>query len=319
MSKIVVLDAHVVNPGDLSWDGLSALGEADIFERTSSAEVESRLAGHDLVLTNKTEITRENLDRAPGVRYIGVVSTCFDVVDVEAAKEKSIIVTNVPTYGTASVAQHCIALLMEVCHRVGHHSEAVHQGRWSRCEDYSFWDYPLIELDEKNFGVIGLGHIGMSIAVIAKAMGMKVITENAHPTLRDLDWVEYLPLEEVLARSHVISLSCPLLDSTMGMINKKTIAAMRDGVIIVNISRGKLIVEEDLAEALRSGKVFGAGLDVVSEEPIRPDNPLLGAPNCFITPHHASTPKESRERMLGVAVENLKSFLAGKPVNVVNA
>ncbi|MDR2456812.1 MAG: D-2-hydroxyacid dehydrogenase [Deltaproteobacteria bacterium] len=318
MNKIVVLDGHVLNPGDLSWDGLTALGEAEIFERTPSAEVSARLKGRDLVLTNKTKLTRELLTEAPGIRYIGVMATGYDIVDIQAAKELGVVVTNVPTYGTAAVSQHAIALLLEVCHRVGHHSHAVYQGRWAQARDWCFWDYPMIELDGKTMGVIGLGRIGLAVAVTARAMGMSVVADEAHPNQAAPGWVEYLPLAEVLSRSHVINLSCPLRDSTAGIINKKTIERMRDKVIIVNTSRGKLIVEEDLAEALRSGKVLGAGLDVVSLEPIRPENPLLSAPNCFITPHVAGSPKESRERLLGVAVDNLKSFLAGKPVNVVN-
>lgn len=319
MSRIVVLDAKVLNPGDLSWDGLLALGEADIFDRTPSADIADRLRSHDLVLTNKTKITAEHLEQVPGIRYIGVMATGYDPVDVQAAKAKGIPVTNVPTYGTAAVSQHAIALLLEVCHRAGHHSQAVHEGRWAQARDYCFWDYPMIELDNKTFGAIGLGRIGLATATIAKAMGMRIVADESHPNPNAPNWVEYLPFKEVLAQSHVISLSCPLNDSSLGIINKAAIASMRDGVIIVNISRGKLIIEEDLAEALKSGKVYGAGLDVVSLEPIRDDNPLLGAPNCLITPHVAGSPKESRERLLGVAVDNLRSFLAGKPVNVVNS
>jgi glycerate dehydrogenase len=318
MARIVVLDGHILNPGDLSWDGLLALGEADIFDRTPSAEVPARLSGHDLVLTNKTRITAELLDQAPGIRYIGLLSTGYDAVDVEAAKARGITVTNVPTYGTAAVSQHAIALLLEICHRTGHHSQAVQQGRWAQARDYCFWDYPMIELDGKTMGVIGLGRIGLAVASIARAMGMLIVADRAHPNPEAPDWVELLPLNELLARSHVINLSCPLRPSNRGLINKETIAAMRDSVIIINTSRGGLVNDADLAEALKSGKVSGAGLDVVSQEPMRPDNPLAGAPNCFITPHIAGTPRESRERLLATAVDNLRSFLAGSPVNVVN-
>ena len=318
VGKIVVLDGHVINPGDLSWEGLRALGEADIYERTPSAETLSRLSGHDLVLTNKTRLTAELLGALPEIRYIGVLSTGYDIVDVQAAKARGVVVTNVPTYGTAAVSQHAIALLLEVCHRAGHHSHAVHQGRWAQARDYCFWDYPMIELDGKAFGAIGLGRIGLATARVAQAMGMRILADEEHPNPAAPDLVEYLPLEKILAQAHVISLSCPLSERTEGLVSKEAISLMRDGVIIVNISRGKLINEADLAEALRSGKVMGAGLDVVSLEPIRPDNPLLGAPNCIITPHVAGSPKESRERLLNTAVENLRSFLAGSPVNVVN-
>jgi glycerate dehydrogenase len=318
MSRIVVLDAHVLNPGDLSWDGLLALGEADIHERTPSAQVVGRLLGHDLVLTNKTRITAEILDQAPGIRYIGVLATGYDVVDVAAAKARGVTVTNVPVYGTRAVAQHAMALLLEICHRVGHHSHAVHRGRWAQARDWCFWDYPMIELDGRTLGAIGLGRIGLAAAGMARAMGMAVLADRDHRNPGAPDWVEHVPLDELLARSDVINLCCPMRESTAGLVNARTIAAMRDGVIIINTSRGGLIVEADLAAALASGKVLGAGLDVVSLEPVRPDNPLLGAPNCFITPHVAGTPRESRGRLLGTAVDNLRRFLAGDPVNVVN-
>jgi glycerate dehydrogenase len=316
MSRIVVLDAHVINPGDLSWDGLLALGEADIFDWTPSDQLAERLRGHDLVLTNKARITAGVLGQAPEVRYVGVMATGFDTIDLEAAKARGVTVTNVPAYGTRAVAQHSMALLLEICHKVGQLSHAVRQGRWTR--DYRFWDFPMIELAGKALGAVGLGRIGLAAAGMARAMGMEVLADRAHPNPAAPDWVEHVPFGELLARSDVINLCCPLRPSTAGLINRRAIAAMRDGVIIVNTSRGGLIDEADLAEALASGKVLAAGLDVVSYEPIRPDNPLLGAPNCFITPHVAGTPRESRGRLLGTAVDNLRRFLAGDPVNVVN-
>ena len=318
MCRIVVLDAHVVNPGDLSWECLKALGESDIFDRTPADQVAERLLGHDLALTNKTPITAEDLGKAPEIRYVGVISTGYDVVDVDFAKSRGVTVTNVPTYGTSAVAQHSIALMLEICKRVGHHSHAVRQGRWSRSLDYSFWDYPMIELDGKTLGAVGVGHIGMAAAVVAHAMGMRVVAHDLHAASAP-EWMEFVELDELWARADVINMGCPLTPETAGMINRGSIAAMKDGVVIVNTMRGGLIEESDLAAALASGKVRGAGLDVVSVEPIRPDNPLLGAPNCLITPHMASTAIESRGRLLDTAVDNARRYLAGTPVNVVNS
>ena len=319
--KIVVLDGYTLNPGDLSWEGLKALGECKIYDRTSltdDAEIISRISDAEIVITNKTPITKKILD-ACNVKYIGVLATGYNVVDIQAAKEKNIPVTNIPTYGTQSVAQFAMALLLEICHHVAHHNAAVHEGRWENQPDFCFWDYPLIELAGKTMGIIGYGRIGQTTGKLAQAFGMKVIAFDAMrevgTKLGDCSFVE---LDELFKTSDVIALHCPLFPSTQGIICAENIAKMKDGVIILNNSRGGLIVEKDLREALDSGKVFAAGLDVVSTEPIKGDNPLLGAKNCFITPHISWAPKESRSRLMNIAVENLKAYLAGKPANVVN-
>lgn len=320
--KIVILDGYTENPGDLSWEGMEKLGDLTVYDRTplnDEGEIQKRIGDAQAVIVNKTPVSRKTLDACPGIRYIGVLATGYNVVDVEAAKEKGIPVCNIPTYGTAAVGQFAIAMLLEICHHVAHHSDAVHKGRWSSCPDWCFWDYPLIELAGKTMGIIGFGRIGQTTGRLAEAFGMKVLAydSNKRPELES-ESCRYAKLDEVLAQSDVIALHCPLFPSTEGMINRETIAKMKDGVIILNNSRGPLIVEQDLADALNSGKVYAAGLDVVSTEPIREDNPLLGAKNCIITPHISWAPKESRGRLMDIAVENLRAFLDGKPVNVVN-
>ena len=320
--KIVVLDGYTLNPGDLNWDGFNALGECKIFDRTSltdETEIISRIGDAEIVITNKTPLTKNIFDACPNIRYVGVLATGYNVVDVKVAREKNIPVTNIPTYGTASVAQFAFALLLEICHRVAHHSQAVHDGRWESQPDFCFWDYPLIELAGKTMGVIGYGRIGQTTGKLAQAFGMKVIAfDSMREVGTKLGDCTFVPLDELFASSDVIALHCPLFPSTEGIICKENIAKMKDGVIILNNSRGGLIVEQDLRDALDSGKVYAAGLDVVSTEPIRSDNPLLGAKNCFITPHISWAPKESRARLMNIAVENLKAFIAGKAVNVVN-
>lgn len=311
--KIVILDGYTENPGDLSWDGFKVMGELAVYDRTPPDEVLSRIGDAQIVYTNKTPLTKELIDRMPNVRYIGCLSTGYNVVDGAAAKARGIPVTNIPTYGTTAVAQYVFALLLEICHHVGHHSGAVHAGRWSGAQDFCFWDYPLIELAGKTMGLIGYGRIGQATARIARAFGMDVIASDTQAQAREI-----VPLEELLARSDVISLHCPLFPETEGMINRDTIARMKDGVILINTARGPLIVEEDLREALLSGKVYAAASDVVSTEPIRPDNPLLGLDNMIITPHIAWASKESRQRLMAIAVENLRAYLAGQPQNVVN-
>lgn len=319
MGKIVVLDGYTENPGDLSWSGLEALGELKVYDRTPVDQIAARIGDAEYIYTNKTPITRETLDACPNIKFIGVLATGYDVVDVQAAKEKGITVTNIPTYGTTAVAQFVFALLLEICHHAGAHSEAVKAGEWSRCPDFCFWNYPLIELAGKTFGIIGFGRIGQATAKIAVAFGMKVIAFDEYPDKSlETEDIKLVSLDEVLSRSDVISLHCPLLPSTRGIINKDTIARMKDGVIIINTARGPLIAEEDLKEALDSGKVYAAAVDVVSKEPIRPDNVLLACKNCIITPHIAWAPKESRQRLMDIAVDNLKQFLQGNPVNVVN-
>ena len=319
--KIVVLDAFTENPGDLSWAPLEALGEVTIYDRTAYAEsplIAERIGDAEIVVTNKTPISRETLDKCPGVRMIAVLATGYNVVDYDYAGEKGIPVVNVPTYGTASVAQFAIALLLEICQHVAHHSEAVHAGRWENAEDWCFWDYPLIELAGKTMGIIGFGRIGQNTGRIAKALGMTVLASGSRETEAGRAIAEYVSRDELFARSDVVVLHCPLFPDTAGIINRDTIAKMKDGVILINNSRGGLIVEQDVADALNSGKIMAAGLDVVSTEPIRADNPLLRAKNCLITPHISWAPKEARQRILDITVDNIRAFLAGEPINVVN-
>ena len=319
--KIVVLDGYTENPGDLSWDELGALGELTVYDRTSLTdenEAIERIGDAEIVFTNKTPITKKVIDACPDMKFISVLATGYNVVDYAYAKEKGIPVTNVPTYGTASVGQFAIALLLEICHHIGHHSESVHAGNWEKSVDFCYWDYPLIELDGKTMGIIGFGRIGKTTGKIAKAMGMKILAFDSHPSDEGREIAEYVDLDTLLANSDVIALHCPLFPETEGIINKDTIAKMKDGVILLNNSRGPLVVEQDLADALNSGKVAAAGVDVVSTEPIKGDNPLLTAKNCIITPHISWAPKESRQRIMDCAVENVKAYLAGAPVNVVN-
>jgi len=317
--KIVILDGYTENPGDLSWEGFEQLGELTVYDRTSLTDAEeaiARIGEAEVVLTNKTPLTRDILSACPSVRYIGLLATGYNVVDIVAAKEKEITVCNIPTYGTSAVAQMVFALLLEICHHVGEHSQAVLNGDWTNCADFCFWNYPLIELMDKCIGIIGFGRIGQNTAQIAQAFGMKVLAYDEHVIEEAKGLGEYVSLDELLSQSDVISLHCPLFPSTTGIINKDNIAKMKDGAIIINTSRGPLIVEQDLADALNAGKVYAAAVDVVSTEPIKADNPLLKAKNCIITPHIAWAPKESRKRLMDIAVDNLKAFLDGKPVNI---
>ena len=319
MMKIVVLDGFTLNPGDLNWDGLSALGDVTVYDRTPKEEIVSRIGNANAILTNKTPISEETLAACPSVKYIGVLATGYNVVDIVAAKERGIPVCNIPTYGTAAVGQFAIAMLLEICHHVAHHSDAVHAGRWSSNVDWCFWDYPLIELEGKTMGIIGFGRIGQRTGEIAKALGMRVIAFDAFQNDAGRAIGNYVDLDTLYKESDVISLHCPLFPETKGIINANSIAKMKDGVIILNNSRGPLIVEQDLANALNSGKVYAAGLDVVSEEPISQTNPLLTAKNCLITPHISWAPKESRDRLLNAAVKNLAHWVGGKATNVVNS
>ena len=318
MMKIVVLDGFTLNPGDLSWSGLEALGSVRVYDRTPKEEIVSRIGDADAILTNKTPISAETLAACPKVKYIGVLATGYNVVDTAAAKEHGIPVCNIPTYGTAAVGQFAIAMLLEICHHVAHHSDAVHEGRWSSNVDWCFWDYPLIELEGKTMGIIGFGRIGQRTGEIAKALGMRVLAFDAYQSDAGRAIASYVDLDTLLQESDVISLHCPLFPETKGIVNAASIAKMKDGVILLNNSRGPLIVEQDLADALNSGKVFAAGLDVVSEEPIRENNPLLTAKNCIITPHISWAPKESRQRLMDAAVSNLAAWSSGKAQNVVN-
>ena len=319
--RIVILDGYTENPGDLSWDRLAELGELTVYDRSSltdEQEAIDRIGDAGVVITNKTPITARVLDACPSIRYIAVLATGYNVVDYEYAKQKGIAVSNVPAYGTASVAQFAIAMLLEICHHVAHHSESVHQGGWEHNQDWCYWDYPLIELDHKVMGIIGFGRIGQQTGRIAKAMGMKILAYDRQETESGRAIAEYTDLDTLLAASDVIALHCPLFPETKGIINAETIRRMKDGVIILNNSRGPLVVEQDLADALNAGKVYAAGVDVVSTEPIRGDNPLLKAKNCFITPHISWAPKESRQRIMDCTVDNVRSYLAGQPINVIN-
>ena len=317
--KIVVLDGYTLNPGDLSWEGLEKLGNLTVYDRTPEYQIRERIKGAKVVFTNKTVIKKDVLENNPELKYIGILATGYNTVDIEGARELGITVTNIPAYSTKSVAQFAMALLLEMCHHVGHHSDEVRSGRWSKHIDFCFWDYPLIELDGKTLGIIGYGSTGQAFSQIAQAMGMNVLA-HTRTSNKDLetDQMKYASLDDLLAQSDVISLHCPLFEETKGIINKDNIQKMKDGVMIINTGRGPLIVEEDLANALNSGKVAGAGLDVLAQEPPKADNPLLTAKNCIITPHIAWAPQEARSRLMDMAVDNLKKFMAGESQNVVN-
>ena len=319
--KIVVLDGYTENPGDLSWDGLAALGELVVYDRLpvhDDALIAGKIGDAEIVYTNKTPISRKVIDACPQLKMIGVLATGYNVVDTQAARERNIPVCNIPTYGTDAVGQFAIALLLEICHHIGHHSEAVHEGRWEANADWCFWDYPLIELAGKTLGIVGFGRIGQVTGRVAKALGMRVLANDKFENETGRQLAEYVSQDVLLAESDVVVLHCPLFPDTDKMINRETIAKMKDGVILINNSRGQLVNEQDLADALNSGKVYAAGLDVVSTEPIKGDNPLLKAKNCIITPHISWAPKESRQRLMDIAVQNCEAFLAGAPVNVVN-
>jgi len=319
--KIVVLDGYTLNPGDLTWEGLKELGDITVYDRTvkETAEIIKAIGSAEIIFTNKTPLPKEVLEQVPSVKYIGVLATGYNIVDTKGAKELGIIVTNIPTYSTAAVAQLTFALILELCHHVGHHNDAVKKGRWSASVDFCFWDTPLIELAGKTLGIIGFGRIGQATAKIAEAFGMDVLFNNTGQYAGlETERCKYATLDELLAKSDFVSLHCPLLDSTMGMINADNISKMKPGAMIINTSRGPLVVEKDLADALNTGKITAAAVDVVSIEPIEIDNPLLTAKNCLITPHIAWAPKESRVRLMGTTVDNLKAFLNGTPQNVVN-
>lgn len=319
--KIVVLDGYTENPGDLSWEELGKLGELTVYDRTSLTDEEeaiARIGDAEVVFTNKTPITKKVIDACPGMKFISLLATGYNVVDYAYAAEKGIPVTNVPTYGTASVSQFSIALLLEVCHHIGHHDASVHAGNWANCVDWCYWDYPLIELEGKTIGIVGFGRIGQAEGRVAKALGMEMLAYDVYPNDSGREIAQYVDLDTLLARSDVITLHCNLTPENTGFINKDSIAKMKDGVILINNARGQLIDEQDVADALNSGKMGAAGLDVVYTEPIRADNPLLKAKNCIITPHISWAPKESRQRIMDCAVANVKAYLEGKPINVVN-
>lgn len=319
--KIVVLDGYTENPGDLNWDGLKALGDVTVYDRTSYVDapvIAERIGDAEIVVMNKTPVSKATIDACPNLKMIAVLATGYNVVDYNYCREKGIPVCNVPTYGTASVSQFSIALLLEICHHIGHHSESVHAGEWARNADWCYWDYPLIELEGKTIGIIGFGRIGQAEGRIAKAMGMNVLAYDVYPNDSGRAIGEYVDLDTLLAQADVVSLHCNLTPENTGIINKENIAKMKDGAILINNARGQLIVEQDVADALNSGKLAAAGLDVVYTEPIREDNPLLKAKNCIITPHISWAPIESRQRIMDITVDNVKAFQNGTPKNVVN-
>lgn len=319
--KIVILDGYAENPGDLSWSPLEAYGELTVYDRTpvkDTALIIERIGDAEIVISNKTPITKEIIDACPSIKVIAVIATGYNVIDYKYAGEKNIPVLNVPGYGTDIVAQFTVGLLLEICSHFQKHSDSVHNGDWENCPDFCYWNYPMIELAGKTAGVIGFGRIGQATGKILKAMGMKILASGSRPTESGLAIAEYVDLDTLYAKSDVILLHCPLFPENTGMINTDSIAKMKDGVIIINTGRGPLIVEQDLAAALNSGKVYAAAMDVVSTEPIKGDNPLLGAKNCLLTPHIAWAAKESRQRILDITVENIRCFLEGHPQNAVN-
>ena len=311
--KIVILDGYGLNPGDLSWEAFEALGEVTLYDYTAPEQAAERMRGAEAVITNKTVLTKELIAGCETLRYIGVLATGYNVVDLQAAAERGIPVTNVPAYSTDAVAQHVFALLLELTNRVGHHNAAVQEGRWQRNRDFCFWDYPLMELKGKTMGIIGLGQIGRATAALARAFGMEVIAASGHATE---DFV--VTMDELLRRSDVISLHCPLRADNAGLIGRKTIAKMKDGVILINTARGPLVDEAALREALLSGKVGGAAVDVLATEPPREGSLLTGLSNCIITPHIAWASKEARGRLMAIAAGNLQAFQRGERKNVVN-
>lgn len=319
--KIVVLDGYALNPGDLSWQGFEEYGEVTVYDRTSftdKQEIISRIGEAEAILTNKTPIDEEVLAAVPNLKYIGVVATGYNVVDIEAAGKRGIPVTNIPAYGTDAVAQFAFALLLEIANQVGVHNESVHQGDWQRSDDFTYQKTPLMELQGKTMGLIGYGEIAQATAKIAHAFNMEVIYWNHRSKEPQAEWAQQVSIDELYQRSDVISLHVPQTADTQEMINRESIAKMKDGVILLNTARGGLLDEAAVATALNEGKIFAAGLDVVSSEPMAEDNPLLAAKNCFITPHIAWRPLETRERLMGIAVDNFAAFLEGKSKNVVN-
>jgi glycerate dehydrogenase len=317
--KIVVLDGYTLNPGDLSWDQFMKLGDVIIYERTPGDKIIERSKDAEILITNKTPLREETLNSLPLVKYIGVLATGYNVVDTAAAKKRGIVVTNIPSYGTSSVAQMTFALILELCHHVQRHSDTVMSGKWSESADFCYWDYPMIELSGKTLGIIGFGNIGGKVGDIATAFGMNIIGSSNPRTdqseRKNFRWAE---INELLEQSDIVSIHCPLVPETKGLINAESLKKMKKSAFLINTSRGPIIEEKDLAEALNKGIIAGAGIDVMAVEPPSGDNPLFKAKNCIITPHIAWATKEARTRLMQIAVANLSSFIGGKPVNVVN-
>lgn len=318
--KIVILDGYTLNPGDLNWRRLKNHGDLVVHDRTDQApqSVIDAIGEAEIIFTNKTLLPKEVLEQVPSVKYIGVLATGYNVVDIETAHEKGITVTNIPDYGTPAVAQFTLALILELCHRIGDHSEAVREGAWTASKDFCFWNSPQTELAGKNLGIVGFGRIGQATAKIAQAFGLNILAYNrSHDPSLESETCKYVTLDELFSQSDFISLHCPLTPETEHLINRENITKMKGGVMIINTARGPLVNEADLAEALNIGKVAGAAVDVVTKEPMSADNPLLAAKNCLITPHIAWAPRESRARLMKIAEENLQAFLAGSPTNIV--
>ncbi|MGA7568660.1 MAG: D-2-hydroxyacid dehydrogenase [Terriglobales bacterium] len=317
--KIVILDGHAINPGDLSWDALRSLGSLEVFDRTPESLIVPRAKEAEALLTTRVPLSAQTLMQLKQLRYVGAIFTGYDEIDLKAARELNLIVTNIPTYATASVAQLVFALLLELCHHVALHNAATHAGEWSRCPDFSFWKTPLIELQDKTMGIVGFGRIGRHVAEIAVAMGMRVIAANADrsdaPNWPGFRWCDF---DELMSAADVVSLHCPLLPQTRGMINTASLSRMKSGSFLINTSRGPLVVEQDLTDALNQGRLAGAAVDVLSEQPPSFNNPLLHSENCIVTPHIAWATKEARTRLIELAAANLRAFLDGHPINVVN-
>jgi len=316
--QIVVLDGYTLNPGDLSWEELKELGTCEVFDRSRPEEVVPRARAAQIVLSNKVVLSRDVIGQLPGLSYVGVLATGYNIVDAEAARERSIPVTNVPTYGTQSVAQMVFAHLLNLTQHVGHHAATVTKGRWTACPDFCYWDYPLVELAGLTMGIVGLGRIGRVTAQLAVAFGMKVLACDSVPPTDVPEGVQIVELDALFRLSDVVSLHCPLTPETQQLVDCRRLASMKPSAFLINTSRGPLVDDQALADALSSGRIAGAGLDVLSTEPPPPDNPLLHAKNCFITPHVAWATKAARERLLRTVVDNVRAFLDGRPQNVVN-
>ena len=316
--KIVVLDGYALNPGDLSWEAFRELGDLTVHERTSSEEILKRSSGAEILLTNKTPVREQVIQQLPGLKYIGVLATGYNIIDVDAASRNNIVVANIPDYGSYSVAQLTFALLLELCHHVQRHSDSVREGKWASSRDWCYWEYPLVELADKTMGIIGFGNIGQKVGDIAESFGMKVLgaarQESDQSTRQNFRWAS---VAEILQQSDVVSIHCPLTPETKGLINAQSVRTMRPESFLLNTSRGPIIVDEDLSEALNAGVIAGAGIDVLSVEPPHQNNPLFTARNCIITPHIAWATQEARARLMNMALANLKAFLNGNPVNVI--
>lgn len=315
--KIVVLDGYAANPGDLSWESLKVLGDCTVYDRTAPNEVLKRAAGAEAILTNKVIINAEQMDALPDLKYIGVLATGYNVVDTIAAKERGIVVTNIPAYSTDSVAQMVFAHILNIAMQVQHHSDEVRKGRWTHNADFCFWDTPLTELRKKKIGLVGLGHTGYNTARVAIGFGMQVFAYTSKSHFQLPPEIKKMELDELFSECDIISLHCPLTPETHELVNARRLALMQPTAILINTGRGPLINEQDLADALNSNRIYAAGVDVLSTEPPRADNPLLKAKNCYITPHIAWATTEARDRLMNLAVSNLQAYIAGKPENVV--